>query len=107
MIALWKILIHLFILKIDAPEVVGEKICGLKEYILLILKNMLLDLICWGFIQCWRFGKEIPGPTCYWAYSYIYKFFYFKDIIVDNCQTLINAKGLPESPIEELTFENL
>ena len=31
----------------------------------------------------------------------------FKDIIVDNCEMLINAKGLPESPIENLTFENL
>ena len=31
----------------------------------------------------------------------------FKDITVDNCQMLINAKGLPESPIEDLTFENI
>ena len=31
----------------------------------------------------------------------------FKDITVDNCEMLINAKGLPESPIENLTFESL
>ena len=37
----------------------------------------------------------------------VFKNFNFKDIIVDNCQMLINARGLPESPIENLTFENI
>ena len=37
----------------------------------------------------------------------VFRNLYFKDIIVDNCQMLINAKGLPESPIEDLVFENI
>ena len=31
----------------------------------------------------------------------------FKNITVDNCKTLINAIGLPESPIENINFENI
>lgn len=37
----------------------------------------------------------------------VFKNINFKDIIVDDCQMLINAKGLSESPIEDLTFENI
>ncbi|WP_301709430.1 hypothetical protein [uncultured Duncaniella sp.] len=31
----------------------------------------------------------------------------FKDIIIKECPALINAKGLPEQPIEGLVFENI
>lgn len=36
-----------------------------------------------------------------------YRNMHFKDIRVDNCKTLIKATGLPESPIEDVTFENI
>ena len=32
---------------------------------------------------------------------------YFKNIKVVNCKTFINAVGLPESPLENITFENI
>ena len=31
----------------------------------------------------------------------------FKDVTIDECKTLINAKGLPEQPIENLTLDNV
>jgi polygalacturonase len=31
----------------------------------------------------------------------------FRDITIDNCPTMLRAKGLPERPIENLTFENI
>ena len=37
----------------------------------------------------------------------VFRNLHFKNITVDNCQMLISAKGLPESPIENLTFENI
>ena len=30
-----------------------------------------------------------------------------KDVTIDECKTLINAKGLPEQPIENLTLDNV
>ena len=36
-----------------------------------------------------------------------YRNMHFKDIRVDNCKTLIKATGLPESPVEDVTFENI
>lgn len=36
-----------------------------------------------------------------------YRSMHFKDIRVDNCKTLIKATGLPESPVEDVTFENI
>ena len=36
-----------------------------------------------------------------------YRNLYFKDIIIDNCKVFIKAIGLPESPIENITFENI
>ena len=37
----------------------------------------------------------------------VFRNMYFKNITVDNCKTLINAIGLPESPIENINFENI
>lgn len=31
----------------------------------------------------------------------------FRDITIDDCPTMLRAKGLPESPIENLTLENI
>ncbi|MBO5824955.1 MAG: glycoside hydrolase family 28 protein, partial [Prevotella sp.] len=31
----------------------------------------------------------------------------FRDITIDNCPTMLRAKGLPERPIENLTLENI
>ena len=36
-----------------------------------------------------------------------YRNIYFKNIYVENCKNLIKAEGLPESPIENITFENI
>ena len=36
-----------------------------------------------------------------------YRNMYFKDIIIDNCKFFLKAIGLPESPIENITFENI
>ena len=36
-----------------------------------------------------------------------YRNLYFKDIIIDNCKVFIKAIGLPESPIENITFEKI
>ena len=37
----------------------------------------------------------------------IYRNMHFKDITIDDCKMLIEAKGLPESPLENITFENI
>ncbi len=37
----------------------------------------------------------------------VYRNMHFKDIRVDKCRTLVKATGLPESPIEDVTFENI
>lgn len=37
----------------------------------------------------------------------VYRNIFFKDITINKCPALIKAKGLPESPIENVSFENL
>jgi polygalacturonase len=51
-------------------------------------------------------AKRHPAPPVT-ELTPVFRQMYFKDIIVDNCKTLIKAEGLPESPIEDITFENL
>ena len=36
-----------------------------------------------------------------------YRNMFFKNIKIEKCKTLINAVGLPESPIENINFENI
>ena len=50
--------------------------------------------------------KRHPAPPVT-ELTPVFRQMYFKDIIVDNCKTLIKAEGLPESPIEDITLENL
>ena len=51
-------------------------------------------------------AKRHPAPPVT-ELTPVFRQMYFKDIIVDNCKTLIKAEGLPESPIEDITLENL
>lgn len=37
----------------------------------------------------------------------VFRNFTFRDITIDDCPTMLRAKGLPESPIENLTLENV
>jgi polygalacturonase len=37
----------------------------------------------------------------------VFRNFYFKDITVGQCPKLVSARGLPERPITDVTFENV
>lgn len=84
----------------------GENMWFEKIHVLSAKKNafkfdMLGDSSCVG-----NMAKRFPiQPVT--ELTPIFRNLNFKDITVDNCKMLINAKGLPESPIEGLTFENL
>ena len=50
--------------------------------------------------------KRHPAPPVN-ELTPIFRNIYFKNITVENCKALINAVGLPESPIENINFENI
>jgi beta-galactosidase len=37
----------------------------------------------------------------------VFRNFHFKDITIDRCSKLVSARGLPERPITDVTFENI
>lgn len=49
-----------------------------------------------------RFPTPEVGPL-----TPVFRHIHFRDITVDHCTSLIRAVGLPEQPIEDLTFENV
>ena len=51
-------------------------------------------------------AKRHPAPQIN-ELTPFYRNIYFKNIYVENCKNLIKAEGLPESPIENITFENI
>lgn len=51
-------------------------------------------------------AKRHPAPPVN-ELTPIFRNIYFKNITVENCKALINAVGLPESPIENINFENI
>ena len=51
-------------------------------------------------------AQRFPAPPIN-ELTPVFRNMFFKNIIVENCKTLINAVGLPESPIENINFENI
>ena len=51
-------------------------------------------------------AQRFPAPSVN-ELTPVFRNMFFKNIIVENCKTLINAVGLPESPIENINFENI
>ena len=84
----------------------GENMWFEKIHILNTKKNAFLFDMLGDSSNVGDLAKRFPAQPVT-ELTPVFRNLNFKDIIVDSCQTLINAKGLPESPIEDLTFENL